>query len=207
MTRLQYGTLALPWALYVLLTPPIRWRYAMLAAIVGLVTFTPQIVHASQNPDVFVHHMWLEGWTPANAFAHDFTTDDGTFHYDQSPAEYDAQPLYNPYFMSPIFTALIVLGLLVIGKYRAPLVLLIGWIVVQYGFLAGIPYENIRFMLAIVPPLAALAGLGAAWLINSSILGRTLRWVVILVMAYGLITTVIVSTPLINQFVASNNPH
>jgi hypothetical protein len=45
----------------------------------------------------------------------------------------------------------------------APFILLAGWIVVLYLFLAGIPYENFRFGLGFFVPVAVLAGTGIAW--------------------------------------------
>ncbi len=53
-----------------------------------------------------------------------------------------------------------------------PLVLLVAWPAMILGFHAGAPWQNFRFTLAALPPLAVLVGLGAAqvavWLNGST---------------------------------------
>jgi hypothetical protein len=46
------------------------------------------------------------------------------------------------------------------------LALLGGWIVLPYAFLSGIPYQNIRFPLIIVPALAILSGVGIDYVLR-----------------------------------------
>src|SRR5260370_16299480 len=167
MTRGQYGGLALPWGVVVLIARPVRWRHAILAVAVGLITLLPQIAHTLQNPDPLLNHEWLQGWSPANALAHDFTTADGTFHYDQGPAQYYAQPLNNVYYASPLYVPLILIGIAALDKARAWLVLLIGWFAVEYGFMPGIPYPNFRSPPSPLPPPPARPGFGTAWLFRS----------------------------------------
>ncbi|MCC7449533.1 MAG: glycosyltransferase family 39 protein [Anaerolineae bacterium] len=204
MTRWQYGGLAPVWALYVITQRPIHWRHIVLAVMVGLITLSPQIAHSIQNPDPLLSHQWVQGWSFANAFARDFVTVDGTFHYDQTPAVYYAQPLYNVYFMSPLLIPLVVLGMMAL--FTSPPdrgILLVGWIAMQYGFLAGIPYQNIRFALAVFPPLAVLAGIGAVWLLSRRIrYQHFVQLVVVLVISYGLLTTLHAAIPMITSFVA-----
>jgi hypothetical protein len=218
ITRWQYGGLALPWALYVLARRPICWRHTALAVIVGFVTLTPQIVHSAQNSALPINHMWIQGWSTGNILSRDFTTTDGTFHYDQSPAQYYAQPLTNVYYMSPLLLPLLVLGILhLLIKNRAALLLLSGWFAVEYGFLAGIPYENIRFALALIPPLAVCVGLGAALILTQRLPSYSIpnglyrsalylvRLIVILVIVHSLFATLCASVPMITQFIAAKD--
>ncbi len=208
MTRWQYVSLALPWALYIILSRPFVFRHAALAVAVGLVTLSPQIAHTMQNPDPFIRHEWLQGWSASNALMHDFVTADGTFHYEQSPALYYAQPLYDVYYMSPLLLPLLLIGLALLAR-RTLLMVLFGWSIVQYGFLAGIPYENIRFALALFPPVAVCVGLGAAWLLvdlkGFAGLRFVVRPVVSLVIVYSLLATLRASMPIINDFVAAKD--
>jgi hypothetical protein len=208
MTRWQYGSLALIWALYVVLNRPLRWRDATLAAGIGILTFSPQIIHTLQNPGGFIGHMWVQGWSINNAFALDFVTADGTFHYTQSPAIYYLQPLYNGYYLSPLLLPFLIIGILVLWRHLS-LIVLIGWSVSQYLFLAGIPYENIRFALAIFPPLAVLIGLGIAWMIFDLkmpvLLRIAVRPLVILVLVYSVVATLRAAVPMITDFVAAKN--
>src|SRR5260370_42048130 len=119
MTRWQYGALALPWALFVPIERLVRWRHAILAVAVGWIALLPQIAHTLQNPDPLLNHEGLQGWSPANALAHYFTTADGTFHYDQGPAQYYAQPLNNVYYASPLYVRLVLLSMSALDKARA----------------------------------------------------------------------------------------
>ena len=208
MTRWQYGSLALPWALYVIFNRPFVFRHAALAVAVGIVTFSPQIAHTLQNPDPLVAHEWLQGWSVSNALLRDFVTADGTFHYDQSPAQYYAQPLYSMYYMSPLLLPFLLIGLALLARHVA-LVVILGWSLIQYGFLAGIPYENIRFALAIFPPLAVFVGLGAAWLLINLQRSATLRWVIVplscLLIVYSLLATLRSSGPILTGFVTAKD--
>jgi len=218
MTRWQYGGLAPVWAIYVIMQRSIHWRHIVLAVIVGLITLSPQIAHSIQNPDPLLSHQWVQGWSLTNAFTRDFVTVDGAFHYDQSPAVYYAQPVYYVYFMSPLLIPLVALGMIALftSSNRGG-VLLFGWIVVQYGFLAGIPYQNIRFALAVFPPLAVLAGIGAAWVLYPHPLPLSLRergdprnkglkplvqLVTLIVIIYSPLTTLRAAIPMITNFVA-----
>jgi hypothetical protein len=47
-------------------------------------------------------------------------------------------------------------------RTTAQLLLLLGWAGVVYAFLAGIPWQNFRFTLTYLPPLAILAAIGFA---------------------------------------------
>jgi hypothetical protein len=89
-------------------------------------------------------------------------------------------------------------------------ILLFGWVIMQYGFLAGIPYQNIRFPLSFFPPLIVLGGLGLAWLLSSLARLQTplrigLIAVVVGTITYGLITTGSVASGLISGFVANKD--
>ncbi len=214
-----------------------RWKHGVLAVGIGLLTLTPQIIYTAQNPDPALRHEWLQGWSPSNAFERDFVTADGTFHYDQSIAVYYLAPLTSPYYLDSLFVPLIGLGallmiVLMLQARRATeakakqltepapateitarisiALLLFGWIVVQYGFLAGIPYQNIRFALSFFPPLIVFAGLGTAWLFQNVARLHGLWRVglgagLIAAIGYGLIGTLVVASGLVSGFVANKD--
>jgi hypothetical protein len=56
----------------------------------------------------------------------------------------------------------------VASRQRAAAAMLLGWLLLLYLFMVGMPYQNIRFPLIVVPPVAVLAGNGleaaTAWL-------------------------------------------
>ncbi len=208
MSRWQYGSLALPWAFYVIFNRPFSIQHAALAAFAGLVTLSPQIIYTVQHPDPFIGHEWVQGWSVRNMLARDFVTADGTFHYDQTPAQFYAQPLTYVYYMSPVLLPFLFIGLAFISR-RNVLIVLLGWAVIQYGFLAGIPYENIRFALALSPPLAVCVGLGAALLILNINRLAGLRLILVpvvtLVIVYSLFATLRSSIPIIGGFVTAKD--
>ena len=105
-------------------------------------------------------HAWVEGWSPANYLSREFSNVDGHFVYDQINALFYAHPYYDPYFLAPIFAPFILVGLWTLRRKRVSLLLLLGWALLPLLFLAGIPYQNIRFPLIVVPAVASSPGSG-----------------------------------------------
>src|SRR5205823_4441204 len=114
-------------------------------------------------PSTSLNHAWLAAWYPGNAFGHIFDTPDGHFNYPLPVGVFYAQPLAHPYYIFPLLLPFILVGTWALR--RAPAahkLVLLGWPLSVYLFLAGIPYENFRFGLALWPPLVVLAGIGFA---------------------------------------------
>lgn len=139
-------------------------RHGFYAGVVGLLILVPQLAHSQRNPAALEGHSWLKNWSLSHADEKNFVTSDGTFHYEHPIAYYYARAAWDGYFIHPIFLPFILLGLLhLIRQQNFPLLILVGgWLLVEYGFLIGIPYQNIRFSLAFFVPLAVLAGVGLA---------------------------------------------
>src|SRR5258708_3730326 len=107
--------------------------------------------------------------------------------------------------MGPLLVIFLVIGAALATRLQ-PLILLGGWIAVQYGFLAGIPYENIRFALAIVPPLAVMIGMGAAWpILAQNRLQLLIAPFVVLIVIYSLVATLRTSIPIFAGWVAAQD--
>jgi 4-amino-4-deoxy-L-arabinose transferase-like glycosyltransferase len=95
-------------------------------------------------------------------------------------------------------------------KFQGGSILLLGWIAVEYGFLTGIPYQNIRFALAFFPPLIVLAGIGAAQVIHLATrqpitLRIALSLTIIIVSLWGVVSSLAVASDLVGGFVANKN--
>jgi hypothetical protein len=171
-TRWHYGALAVPWSMYCASLWRRRRRYwpdALFAITVGGLTLLPQIVHSWSNPAPVADHAWLRSWSPANAMKTTFVTPDGAFHYDHRVAVFYARAAYDGWYIHPVFLAPMALGtILLLRRMRASRSgfalggLLFVWTLAGYGFLAGIPYQNVRFSLAFFLPLTLLAGIGFA---------------------------------------------
>ncbi len=163
ITRWLYLALAPGWVLAVLILwrGRIRWRESIIVLIFTALIFIPQIIYSSTNPWPTLNNAWVEGWSPANAFQHEFTNIDGHFIYDQINAIYYAQPYYVPYYMAAVFAPFLLIGLWWMFRHGyAKMIMFAIWAFVPYIFLAGIPYQNIRFPLIVVPAVVILAGAG-----------------------------------------------
>lgn len=189
ITRWLYGVLAVPYALSCIvwwrqdeskkgqiLALPLQkqrpfWWDGIIAVVVGILVILPQLLHSRSNPVAVIDHAWLRDWNIENALKKEFETPDGSFEYDEVVARYYAKAAYDGWYVHPFFTAAMGIGFLILlcqtRRNRAAIsffILLVGWAVVTYGFLAGIPYQNVRFSLAYILPLMILAGIGVAWI-------------------------------------------
>lgn len=209
ITRWLYMILIVPWAAALLITWGwrIRWRAELLCAVVGMAVLVPQFVYSRTNPYPVFNHAWVEGWSPENAARQTFNNVDGHFEYEKINAVYYAQPFYDPYYLAPVFTPFIVLGLGVLLRQRrfAALVMLLGWALLPYLFLIGIPYQNIRFPLIVFPAVAILAGIGLEALLQwfSARLRRAGTLAVSALVVVSLIFTWSAVRPIIQTFIAN----
>lgn len=150
-------------------------RMALAVGIVGLVLLPQVLIRAITNAPL-AGQSWLEGWSPANFFSRTFDNADGHFEYALPVALFYAQVVAHPAYLFAMLTPLFIPGCWEIGRMnsqqherqvalrRLPIaVLLLGWILGMYIFLAGIPYENFRFPLGFFTPLAVVTGIGAGW--------------------------------------------
>ncbi len=184
ITRWLYGVLAIPYALSCIvwwrgchqegqiLALPLRkymsyWWDGMIAVGVGTLVILLQLLHSRSNPVAVIDHAWLRDWNIENALKKEFETPDGSFEYDEVVARYYAKAAYDGWYVHPIFTAAMGVGFLFLLRktwrnrpVAALFILLVGWAALAYGFLAGIPYQNVRFSLAYILPLVILAGIG-----------------------------------------------
>jgi 4-amino-4-deoxy-L-arabinose transferase-like glycosyltransferase len=161
VTRWLYLALIPVWSAALLLAwRRVRVRPLLAAGGAAAAILIPQALVSLHSPYPVLDHAWVEGWSPANAFASRFDNVDGHFQYKQINALYYAQPYYDPYFLAPVFTPFILAGAWALRRRHAHAALMLGWALLPCLFLAGIPYQNIRFPLIVVPAVAALAGLG-----------------------------------------------
>ena len=89
-------------------------------------------------------------------------------------------------------------------------ILLFGWIAVEYGFLIGIPYQNIRFALAFFPPLLVLVGIGIAAVLSlanqrNRLLRIGISTIVIGLSGWGTMSTLPIASGLVSSFVANKD--
>lgn len=184
LTRWIYGLAALPSIVYILYliirntffsrpSAPLQIFIRLfitpsLAIIPGLLILSPLFsatVQAAQTPTAlipFAGNLQVHSWQLANFFQREFSTPDGQLSYALPNFFYyltfPAQRLY----FTPIVAFFISLGLWPLMRQRqwANLFLLGGWASLVIAYHSGDPWQNVRFNLAHLPPLAILAALG-----------------------------------------------
>jgi hypothetical protein len=145
------------------------------AGLAGLVVLIPQLVTAHAVPSSLEHHEWLQRWSPWNALHRDFETSNGHTHYRFPVGLFYLVRLAWPDALFPTVGLLAIVGVgSVIRERRAvDAALLVGWPLVNWAFISGIPYENPRFLWPVLPALGALAGLGYRVVRNRLATGRS----------------------------------
>ncbi len=187
VTRWMIALLSLPIGVYLLTVSfetaaPPRSRGAMvawwlLAIGAGLMVLVPQVVSAHAIPASFEKHEWLQSWGLSNAFKRTFHTPEGQWTCRFPTSVYYLVRLGWPDYFFPTLGVFAAFGVRALwqAKARAAAVLIIGWLLVSWLFLSGVPYENARFLLPTLPAVAALVGIGAGAIWGASAGGR--RWV------------------------------
>lgn len=162
ITRWLYLVLLIPWlALLMTQRPrPARLRFQLAAAALAVMPLIiAQAAYSLSNPFPSLNHPYVTGWSPVHVLAQTFDTPDGHLAYAQTNAVFYAQVGHTLPYLSPLLTILLIGGaaLLVVSGKRRTSLLLLAWIALPYVFLVGIPYQNIRFMLIMLPPIALVA--------------------------------------------------
>ena len=137
------------------------------AAAVGIVVLAPTVVPAvlgliGGGNAPFAGDLQVYSWSPLNALRATFTTGDGQLAYSLPTGLYYALAPANWWYFSPLVAALIAPGVwAVVRQRRIPaLGILVAWAGIVLAFHAGAPWQNPRFALAYLPPLAILAAVG-----------------------------------------------
>ncbi|HET6315014.1 MAG TPA: hypothetical protein VFG86_01050 [Chloroflexota bacterium] len=171
LSRWIYGLVALPLALYVLtLRPPAS--HVVTAGVLTLLLLTPVLgppliglVSDPGAPAAFAGNLQVYSWSPHNALQRQFETADGYLSYTQPNGVYYAVAPANLALFGPLLAPWILVGIVValLTWSKRSVLLVVGWALIVYAFHAGAPWQNFRFTLAYVPPLAILLAAGLTW--------------------------------------------
>jgi hypothetical protein len=105
-------------------------------------------------------------------------------------------------FFGPLLAVWILPGLWAARRWPMPTTLLIvGWAAIVYAFHAGAPWQNFRFTLAYLPPLAILAAAGLGSVARLAPTGGVLRLGVIVCASVGLLTSTGAAVRLVERFI------
>lgn len=125
-----------------------RWKAFIASGIVSVLIALPHFLLRSKAPLAFLGHDWITGWSPANFFKNSFFTADG---HEQYPVYNILYVFYNLFHPAYCFAG-VVLMLLSIKHFKRSKMLIPGVSILLYAlFLAGIPLQNLRFLLLSFP--------------------------------------------------------
>jgi hypothetical protein len=134
------------------------------------------------HPDVpaaFAGNFQVYSWSPLNALHRDFFTADGHLAYAWPNGIYYGLAPANLAFFGPLVAVWLLPGLYVARRWPLRnITLVVGWVAIVFAFHAGAPWQNFRFTLAYLPPLAILAASGVEfawnWSMDRPAITRTL---------------------------------
>ena len=149
----------------------------------------------------FTGDLAVYSWSPLNFARREFVTIDGVLRYRLPNGLYYLLSAGHPFYFTPLLALLLAPGLWLILRRRRALVLtlLAAWPALVLGFHAGAPWQNFRFTLAALPPLAVLAALGAAQ--AHAWLSPRFRWLLPATAAVGLAWMLVGGWQLSRQFI------
>jgi hypothetical protein len=123
----------------------------LLAIIISISLFVPHLLIRSHSSLDFLHHAWVTSWSPANFFQNHFDTIDGVSSYTFYNLFYCFFNLFHPAFCFAGIIFLVALwrkGKQIKEPRLAPILLSI---LLYAIFLAGIPFQNMRFLILSLP--------------------------------------------------------
>ena len=215
LARWIYGLVAIPFALFALVClfgAAARLWHAVAALAVATLILLPVLgpsllgllTHPA-DPAAFAGNLQVYSWSALNALRRDFFTADGHLEYTLPNGVYYAIAPANLAFFGPLLVPWLVLGLWAARRWRpAHWTLVLGWAAIVYAFHAGAPWQNFRFTLAYLPPLAIVlaAGILSIWRFGASgQRARALRSVVTVWVALGLLASAAAAVRLVEGFI------
>ncbi len=185
-TRWAYALVAIPSAVFALLAlgqyrrraviTHLLWAGLVAAAVLGPIVLPAvhDLLLATDrpaHPAAFATDLQVYEWNPHNALQRTFVTADGRLSYRIPNGLYYALAPAHPYFFTPLLAWLILPGIwTLVRRHRAvPSLLILGWPATIYAFHAGAAWQNFRFTLAYLPPLAILLAIGATTVSRAAI--------------------------------------
>jgi hypothetical protein len=102
-------------------------------------------------------------WSWLHLFQHRFITADGVRQVQVSNAVFYSTGAFLPEYLTPLFLPVVAIGMIAaVKRYPRSLFLLLSWPAILLFFDAGLAQQNPRYILAALPPIAILAGVGMA---------------------------------------------
>ena len=128
-----------------------QWLSIVAGLLLVAIICTPHVLIRHNTPLAFVNHNWVTSWSVRNFFSSNFFTPDGTLHYKLPNLVFCTAGLLHPglgVLLAPVL-------LFVRRRDVTSLVngVVVAAIVLYLLFLAGIPFQNKRYFLPVIPLL------------------------------------------------------
>lgn len=152
MTRYASFIILFPFALYLLYLVMSKKRYTLHIPILLLISFLlvfPHIYFRNEQAMAFLNHSWLQEWSIMNFFKISFITVDGHSTYKLPNIIYAFSNLFHPryFYLGSILIIVLILKKKIFDYFW----LLLTSFLLYSIFLAGIPFQNTRFLLLSYP--------------------------------------------------------
>lgn len=151
MTRYAAAVVLLIPGIFLIVAFSKRFRFwnLLLGLLVAALCLIPHFLTKGMNAGDFLGHPWLQSWSIKNWFLSEFTTIDGYQNYRLPNLLYGFGNFYYPGF---IFMGVIFIFFMQIKKFHRREYWVLSVPAVIYAlFLAGIPFQNMRFLLLTFP--------------------------------------------------------
>jgi hypothetical protein len=117
--------------------------------LIAVIILLPEVFLKFDYRSDFLNNVWLKNWSPLNFFSAGFNTPEGYFNYRFPNIIYAFENLFHPAF---IFTGIILMPFIRKSDFEIKIVKQSIIIIVLYViFIAGIPFQNLRFLLLTFP--------------------------------------------------------
>ncbi|MEL6823374.1 MAG: hypothetical protein AAFP70_16570, partial [Calditrichota bacterium] len=117
------------------------------SAIVGIAPFLPHLLIRRGNSTGFLSHQWLVNWSPLNFFRNEYQTVEGFAVHKLPNILHALSSFYHPGFIFCGILILLFARRSDLKRFSLPLISIGLYLI----FLAGIPYQNIRYLLPAFP--------------------------------------------------------
>ncbi len=142
---------------------------ALAAGIPILVILGPQIALSLSTPGgspgshAFAGDFSVQGgsWSLLNLFHRSFHNSDGALSYSSPNLLFYVIEPFRTMFLTPLLAPAVVIGaIFLLRQYHRAIVLLLGWPAILLLLDSALAWQDPRFVLAALPPIALLGGLG-----------------------------------------------
>lgn len=157
MTRYASAVVLLPFVINgtLLFFKQKKWyKHIVFLLLVLFILSLPHLIIRNNNATEFLSHQWLQDWSVVNIFKRNFITVDGASHHKLPNILYALSNIFHPRFF---FVGIVFIPFLLNKKFRFNSSKILSSSILLYAiFLAGIPFQNSRFLILSFPLILIL---------------------------------------------------